>query len=28
MGKETRSNPKITESNAVKGIPTAWRSLF
>ncbi|KFM21068.1 hypothetical protein AAA799B03_01410, partial [Marine Group I thaumarchaeote SCGC AAA799-B03] len=28
IGKETNNNPKITESSAVKGIPTAWSNLF
>jgi hypothetical protein len=28
IGKDTKSKPKITESNAVKGIPIDWRSLF
>ncbi len=28
IGKDTRSKPKTTESNAVKGIPINWSSLF
>jgi hypothetical protein len=28
IGKDTRSNPKVTESNAEKGIPINCNSLF
>ena len=28
IGNETRSKPKITDTNAVKGIPRAWKILF
>jgi hypothetical protein len=28
IGKETRRRPKITVSNAVKGIPIDWSNLF